>query len=93
MNRRLMTITAAAALVLLPVTPAAAAPGEPNDGHIYSYDVGPDKTDWFCTYQLSVEAVTCVYAPGEGSSSGKLAASLRSSASGTRGRGDSTWLR
>lgn len=74
MIHRLKKIGTAAAVVLgllvLSATPADAYP-VPDD-HVYEHEVGPDKRDWFCTFQLSVNAITCAWAPGEGSTAGTM---------------------
>lgn len=59
-------LVVATGLLVLSATPAEAA-----DDYVSGSDVGPDKSDWFCTYQVSVDDIACTYHPGNGSTSGK----------------------
>jgi len=63
-------VTAAVAATILgssiaTASDAAAGPRiDVDTSYISSEDVGPDKTDWWCTYQLSVNDIVCDYSPG-----------------------------
>jgi hypothetical protein len=67
--KRTITLALAAGLALVPAATAQARPVV--DDIVYEHDLGPDKSDWYCTYQVSVDAVTCAWAPGNGETAGK----------------------
>ncbi len=44
--------------------PASARPVDPREDIVRPGDLGPDRADWWCTYQQSIGEVSCAYAPG-----------------------------
>lgn len=75
MTHRLRTLATGTAviagLLVLSAEPAQARPTFPAHDTVRQSDVGPDQRDWYCTYQVDVDDVTCVYSPGNGSTSGR----------------------
>ncbi len=43
--------------------PASARPVDPLDEFVRPYDLGPDKSEWTCTYQVRYGEALCVYDP------------------------------
>jgi hypothetical protein len=64
MKKAVAVLGIASVLVVAPVGVAQARPVDPRTDIVTPSDIGPDKTDWNCTYQVSVNQVTCVYSPG-----------------------------
>ncbi len=66
-----MTRTRTAAVALLcatlasvgAATPASARPADPLDGYVRPHDLGPDRSEWTCTYQVRYDEALCVYDP------------------------------
>lgn len=76
--RTLATAALAAAVITTVITTVIAAPAATGsssaaaypynfeDDIVRSSELGPDKSDWICTFQVSVMDSTCIYAPGKG---------------------------